>query len=45
MNELAVLSEKITLANLMKGIVMQRGERKSIVLFNNGKIGEIPTPP
>jgi hypothetical protein len=24
---------------------MQRGEEKSIVLFNNGKIGEIPTPP
>jgi hypothetical protein len=29
----------------MKGIIMQRGERKSIVLFNNGKIGEIPTQP
>ncbi|MDR0456461.1 MAG: hypothetical protein LBH20_07250 [Treponema sp.] len=29
----------------MKGIIMQRGERKSIVLFNNGKIGEIPTRP
>jgi hypothetical protein len=29
----------------LKGIVMQRGDRKSIVLFNNGKIGEIPTPP
>jgi hypothetical protein len=24
---------------------MQRGEEKSIVLFNNGKIGEIPNPP
>jgi hypothetical protein len=29
----------------MKGIVMERREQKSIVLFNNGKIGEIPTPP
>ena len=28
----------------MKGIIMQRKEEKSIVLFNNGKIGEIPTP-
>ena len=28
----------------MKGIIMQCGEEKSIVLFNNGKIGEIPTP-
>jgi hypothetical protein len=24
---------------------VQRGERKGIVLFNNGKIGKIPTPP
>jgi hypothetical protein len=29
----------------MKGIIMQRGERKSIILFNNGRIGEIPTRP
>jgi hypothetical protein len=29
----------------MKGMVMQRGERTSIVLYNNGKIGKIPTPP
>jgi hypothetical protein len=29
----------------MKGIVIQRGERTSIVLYNNGKIGEIHTPP
>jgi len=29
----------------MKGMVMQRGERTSVVLYNNGKIGEIPTPP
>jgi len=29
----------------MKGMVIQRGERKSIVLYNNGKIGEIHTPP
>jgi hypothetical protein len=29
----------------MKGIIMQREERKSIVLFNNGKIAEIPTRP
>jgi len=29
----------------MKGMVIQRGDRKSIVLYNNGKIGEINTPP
>jgi hypothetical protein len=28
----------------MKGVVVQVGEPKSIVLFNNGKIGAIPTP-
>jgi len=29
----------------MKGMVIQQGERKSVVLYNNGKIGEISTPP
>jgi hypothetical protein len=29
----------------MKGMVMQRGERTSIVIYNNGKISEILTPP
>ncbi|MDR0487641.1 MAG: hypothetical protein LBG91_05280 [Treponema sp.] len=29
----------------MKGVIVQVGEPKSIVLFNNGKIGAIPTPP
>jgi hypothetical protein len=28
----------------MKGVIVQVGEPKSIVLFNNGKIGTIPTP-
>ena len=28
----------------MKGVIVQVGEPKSIVLFNNGKIGAIPTP-
>jgi hypothetical protein len=28
----------------MKGVIVQMGEPKSIVLFNNGKIGAIPTP-
>jgi hypothetical protein len=28
----------------MKGVIVQAGEPKSIVLFNNGKIGAIPTP-
>jgi hypothetical protein len=28
----------------MKGVVVQIGEPKSIVLFNNGKIAAIPTP-
>jgi hypothetical protein len=28
----------------MKGIIVQVGEPKSIVLFNNGKISAIPTP-
>ena len=28
----------------MKGVVVQVGEPKSIVLFNNGKITAIPTP-
>ena len=28
----------------MKGVIVQIGEPKSIVLFNNGKIGAIPTP-
>jgi hypothetical protein len=28
----------------MKGVVVQVGKPKSIVLFNNGKIGAIPTP-
>jgi hypothetical protein len=28
----------------MKGIIVQVGEPKSIVLFNNGKIGAISTP-
>jgi uncharacterized protein YneF (UPF0154 family) len=29
----------------MKGVIVQVGEPKSIVLFNNGKIQAIPTPP
>jgi hypothetical protein len=28
----------------MKGVIVQVGKPKSIVLFNNGKIGTIPTP-
>jgi len=28
----------------MKGVIVQIGEPKSIVLFNNGKIRAIPTP-
>jgi hypothetical protein len=28
----------------MKGVIVQVGEPKSVVLFNNGKIGAIPTP-
>ena len=28
----------------MKGVIVHVGEPKSIVLFNNGKIGAIPTP-
>ena len=28
----------------MKGVIVQIGEPKSIVLFNNGKIAAIPTP-
>jgi hypothetical protein len=28
----------------MKGVIVQAGEPKSIVLFNNGKIAAIPTP-
>jgi hypothetical protein len=28
----------------MKGVIVQVGEPKSIVLYNNGKIGTIPTP-
>jgi hypothetical protein len=28
----------------MKGVIVQIGEPKSIVLFNNGRIGAIPTP-
>jgi hypothetical protein len=28
----------------MKGVIVQVGEPKSIVLFNNGKIAAIPTP-
>ncbi|GMO28653.1 MAG: hypothetical protein Ta2F_03960 [Termitinemataceae bacterium] len=28
----------------MKGVIVQVGEPKSIVLFNNGKIGAVPTP-
>jgi putative Mn2+ efflux pump MntP len=28
----------------MKGVIVQAGKPKSIVLFNNGKIGVIPTP-
>jgi hypothetical protein len=28
----------------MKGVIVQAGEPKSIVLFNNGKISAIPTP-
>jgi hypothetical protein len=28
----------------MKGVIVQVGEPKSIVLFNNGKIGAISTP-
>lgn len=29
----------------MKAVIMQAGRQKSIVLFNNGKFGIIPTPP
>ena len=29
----------------MKGVIVQVGEPKSIILFNNGKIQAIPTPP
>jgi hypothetical protein len=29
----------------MKGLIMRAGPQKSIVLFNNGKFGAIPTPP
>jgi hypothetical protein len=29
----------------MKGVVVQRGEKKSIVMFNNGNIGRISNPP
>ena len=29
----------------MKGLIVQVGKPKSIVLFNNGKIQTIPTPP
>jgi hypothetical protein len=29
----------------MKGMVIQQGERTSVVLYNNGKISEISTPP
>jgi len=29
----------------MKGVIVQVGKPKSIVLFNNGKIQAIPTPP
>jgi uncharacterized protein (TIGR00156 family) len=28
----------------MKGVIVQVGEPKSIVLFNNGRIGAMPTP-
>jgi chaperone required for assembly of F1-ATPase len=28
----------------VKGVIVQVGDPKSIVLFNNGKIGAIPTP-
>jgi hypothetical protein len=28
----------------MKGVIVQVGEPKSIILYNNGKIGAIPTP-
>lgn len=28
----------------MKGVIVQVGKPKSIVLFNNGKIGALPTP-
>ena len=28
----------------MRGVIVQIGHPKSIVLFNNGKIGAIPTP-
>ncbi|MHB9292101.1 hypothetical protein Holit_01189 [Hollandina sp. SP2] len=28
----------------MKGVIVQAGKPKSIVLFNNGKIAAIPTP-
>ncbi|MDR2898170.1 MAG: hypothetical protein LBU99_05075 [Spirochaetaceae bacterium] len=28
----------------MKGVIVQVGEPKSIVLFNNGKLTSIPTP-
>ncbi|MDR1388835.1 MAG: hypothetical protein LBJ31_02535, partial [Treponema sp.] len=29
----------------MKGVIMQKGDKKSIVLFNNGEFSSIPTPP
>jgi len=28
----------------MKGVILQVGKPKSIVLYNNGKLGAIPTP-
>jgi hypothetical protein len=28
----------------MKGVIVQVGQPKSIILYNNGKIGAIPTP-
>ncbi|MDR1238503.1 MAG: anti-sigma factor domain-containing protein [Treponema sp.] len=29
----------------MKGVIMKKGDKKSIVLFNNGEFRSIPTPP
>jgi hypothetical protein len=29
----------------MKGVIMKKGDKKSIVLFNNGEVSSIPTPP
>jgi hypothetical protein len=29
----------------MKGVIMKKGDKKSIVLFNNGEFSSIPTPP